>query len=189
MPDLKLDFDSNIVVIGGASFEAENDRLIVLQDEYRSGYECPKCLDKDIRSMQGREVSVIDCENCGGKGNYQKGNLTVKCSVCEAKGFVPCPECQGKGGTIIMAETAKRLPTTGTIVSLGPDIADKRKRGDKVIYPSFSGHAFDLKAYDVHGKVVDAVIVILRDQEIIARMYGTLEQNQVKSSKALHTAA
>jgi co-chaperonin GroES (HSP10) len=163
-----------------------------LQDEYRSGYECPRCLDKDIRSIQGREVSVIDCDNCGGKGSYMKGDsgLLFKCACCDTKGYIPCPECQGKGGTIIMAESAKRMPTTGTIVSLGPLVAEKSwKRGDKCIYPSFSGTAYDLNALDAHGKVIPIVIVVLRDQDILSRMYGTLEQNQVKGSKALHTAA
>ena len=139
MPDLKLDFDSNIVELGNAKFEAYGDRLLILQDEYRSGYECPRCLDKDIRSIQGREVSVIDCDNCGGKGSYMKGDsgLLFKCACCDTKGYIPCPECQGKGGTIIMAESAKRMPTTGTIVSLGPLVAEKSwKRGDKCIYPS-----------------------------------------------------
>lgn len=189
MPDIATNFEKNVIWIGAAGFEADNDRLIILQDDYRSGFECPKCLDQDKRTIGGKEVSVVPCENCGGEGHYLKDKkLAVKCSACDGKGVVTCPDCGGKGGTIVLAENTKGRPTTGTIVSIGPDVKN-RKRGDKVIYPSFSGHAYDLAAVTAKGKTVEVVLVILRDSEVLSRMYGSLESNQVKRSAALHTVA
>jgi co-chaperonin GroES (HSP10) len=183
--------NENIIWIGSAGFEAHGDRVVVLQDEYRSGYECALCLDKDKRTIAGKEVSVVPCEPCAGTGRRAKAgnpNLQVKCSDCEGHGIVACPECGGKGGTIVLAENTKGRPTTGTIVSVGPDVT-RWNRGDKCIYPSFAGHAYDLSGVSKTGKVIPVVLVILRDQEILSRMYGTLEQNQVKRSAALNTAA
>lgn len=191
MPDIETNLDENVIRIGDAGFEAFGDRVIVLQDDYRSGYECPRCLDQDKRTYAGREVSVIQCEVCGGTGYRAKAgnpNLQVKCSDCEGFGVVACPECGGKGGTIVLADNTKGKPTTGTIVSVGEDVT-RWKRGEKCIYPSFSGHAYDLSGMNKTGKIVPVVLVILREQEILSRMYGTLEQNQVKRSAALHTAA
>lgn len=187
----KVEETPNIFWVGNAGFEADNDRVIVLQDEYRSGLECPRCLDKNKHTQKGREVSTISCPDCNGKGERPKvGNpaVNIKCSWCVGDGWIPCPECNGKGGTIILAENAKGRPTTGTIVSVGPDIKN-REIGQRVIYPSFSGHAYDLKKIDEHGAVHDVVLVILRSEEILSRMYGSLEQTAVKRSEARYTNA
>lgn len=191
MPETDLKLNENIIWVGAAGFEADNDRLIVLQDAHRSGYECQTCLDENKHTVEGREVSTVPCGECHGEGRRPKaGNsdLTVKCSDCEGRGWKICPDCNGKGGAIILADKAKSRPTTGTIVSIGPDVKN-RNRGDKVIYPSFAGHAYDLSAITAKGKTVEVMLVILRDSEILSRMYGALEQNQVKRSAALHTVA
>lgn len=183
--------NDNIVWVGAAGFEADNDRLIILQDAHRSGYECKTCMDENKHTYEGREVSTVACTECSGEGRRPKaGNaaLTVKCAECDGRGWKVCPDCNGKGGAIILADKDKNRPTTGTIVSIGPDVKN-RKRGDKVIYPSFAGHAYDLTAVTEKGKSVEVVLVILRDSEILSRMYGSLEQNAVKRSAALHTVA
>lgn len=189
MPDIPYDVNDNTIWVGAAGFSAHADRVIVLQDDYRSGFECPKCLDESKRTVSGREVSTVACEDCGGTGKrFKAGNnqIQVKCTECDGEGWLICPECNGKGGTIVLAENQKGRPTTGVIVSIGPEVK-AWSRGDKCIYPSFSGHAYDLTALDKKGKQVAVVLVILRDQEILSRMYGSLEQNQVKKSMALHT--
>src|SRR5437879_362950 len=153
MPDIATDLNQNIIWVGQAGFEADNDRVIVLQDDYRSGFECVTCLDEGKHTVEGREVSTIACEVCHGEGTRPKaGNaeLSVRCSDCEGRGWIVCPECGGKGGTIVIADDQKGRPTTGTIVSLGPDVKN-RERGQKVIYPSFAGHAYDLAGVDRSG--------------------------------------
>jgi co-chaperonin GroES (HSP10) len=192
MPDIATDFSENIIWVGAAGFEAHADRLIILQDDYRSGFECKTCLDEGKRTVNGKEVSTISCEECKGSGRRLKaGNasLTVKCSDCEGEGWKICPDCGGKGGAIVIPEKEKGKPTTGTIVSIGPEVQYAWKRGDKCIYPSFAGHAYDLEGLDQKRKVVKVTLVILRDSEILSRMVGALEQNQVKRSAALHTVA
>jgi hypothetical protein len=191
MPDIAIDLESNIVWIGEAGFEAHADRVIVLQDDYRSGFECPTCLDQGKHTVSGKEVSTVRCEVCQGTGKRPKaGNaeLKVRCTDCSGEGWIVCPDCGGKGGTIVLAENTKGRPTTGTIVSIGPEVT-RWKRGEKCIYPNFSGHAYDLKGFTKNGQVAEVILVILRDEEILSHMYGTLEQNQVKRSAALHTNA
>src|ERR1700752_5153084 len=124
MPDIETNLNENIVWVGQAGFEADNDRVLVLQDDYRSGLECSKCLDEDKRTIGGREVSVIPCEECGGKGAYSKPDTSTvfKCSACSGAGVVPCPECGGKGGTLVIPDKDKGRPTTGTILSIGPEV-------------------------------------------------------------------
>lgn len=192
MPDIATNFDENVIWIGAAGFEAHADRLIILQDDYRSGFECKTCLDEGKRTVNGREVSTVPCEDCHGTGKRPKaGNaqLSVKCSDCDGEGWRVCPDCGGKGGAIVIPDKEKGKPTTGTIVSIGPEVKQLWKRGDKCIYPSFAGHAYDLEGVDQKNKVVKVTLVILRDSEILSRMWGALEQNQVKRSAALHTVA
>jgi co-chaperonin GroES (HSP10)/DNA-directed RNA polymerase subunit RPC12/RpoP len=186
--------DRNIVFVGNTGFEAADDRLIVLQDEFKSGYECARCGDKEHRfkpGIGGQTESVIDCENCNGKGHYQKGEglstNTVFCSLCERTGKVPCPDCDGKGSkTIVLAEDQKGRPTTGTVVSVGFGV-QRYKLGDRVCYPSFSGHAFDLTGVDPEGKTVERTLVIHIERDILAKVHGTLEKRMVRKSMALHT--
>jgi co-chaperonin GroES (HSP10) len=175
--------NENIIYVGQAGFEAFFNRVIVRQDEWRSGYECGRCGGKDIRN----ECSYILCDNCNGSGK----SLIVKdgkCSICDGRGIVICPDCKGKGATLVTPDSAKNRPTTGTIVSVGENV-QHFKIGDKVIYPSFAGHGYDLGGITSEGKPVSAFCVILRDDEILCRMYGTLEQRAVKKSLALHTVA
>ncbi|HEX4503157.1 MAG TPA: hypothetical protein VH187_18645, partial [Scandinavium sp.] len=175
--------NDNIIYVGQAGFEAFFNRVIVLQDEHRSGYECSRCEGKDIRN----ECSYIPCFNCGGTGK----SVIVKdgkCSMCEGSGIVVCPECKGKGALIVFADVSQTRPTTGTIVSVGENV-QHFKLGDKVIYPSSAGHGYDIGGMTEDGQQVNRFILILRDEEILARMYGTLEQRAVKKSIALHTVA
>lgn len=191
MPDIELDLDENIIWIGEAGFDAHHDKVIILQDDYRSGLECQTCLDESKHTVAGREVSTIACEDCGGSGRRLKvGNdsITVKCGGCDGAGWKICPDCNGKGGNIVLPESQKGRPMSGTIVSVGPK-ATLWKRGEKCLYPSFAGHAYDLKAKTRAGKTVDAVLLIIREDEILVRMHGRLEQNTVKKSMALHTNA
>ncbi len=186
---------NNIIWIGDTGFEADDDHLIVLQDEFKSGYECPTCGDKQQRikrgGLDGQTESVIDCDNCNGLGKYPKNGLEIRCSHCDGTGKITCPECGGKGGkSLILPENTKGRPTTGVIKSIGKNIPEKYKLGDRLCYPSFAGHGFDLTGVDLTtGKTIEAFIVILSDRDILAKVHGTLEKRMVKQSMALHTAS
>lgn len=181
----------NVVQLGTASMEAHADRLIVVQDEFRSGYECTTCRGLNVRVIGGGEakqsVSAVACDACKGTGR-SKVVQEAKCSQCKGQGWTACPECGGRGGLIVFDQDSERRPTTGLIVSIGPQVT-AFKRGESVIYTSFSGHAYDLTAPDVNGNDVAVTLVILREQEVLAKVSGHLELRRVKRSAAVSTAA
>jgi DnaJ-class molecular chaperone len=192
--DFRSALETNWIKLGTLEMEATGSKVIVVQDEFRSGYECLTCRAKDIRMVsQTRQASVVKCNECGGTGKQTSVVQAAKrtCNNCEGKGWHICPDCSGTGtadGGLAHAQDSERRPTTGTIVSVG-DSVTKYKRGDSVIYPSFAGDFFDLEAVDVNGVDVKVTIGILGENEIIARVRGHLELRRVKGRKALHTAA
>jgi len=80
---------NGIFELGALKFWALGDRLIIREDEFKSGYEC---------------------EGCGGTG---QSTIVVgaRCAECHGTGVAP--------GGIVTPETAQRRPTTGTIESCG----------------------------------------------------------------------
>lgn len=90
--DLKQD-SLNVIDLSdiGVSMQAIEDKIIILVDGYKSGYECKTC------SGTGRVESNI------------------------AEGMIrSCDDCKGKGTTLHIPDTAKSLPSTGVVVSMGP---------------------------------------------------------------------
>jgi len=193
--DVRSALETNVLKLGTMTMEAHADRIIIIQDPFVSGYECTTCGGKMIVN----DVSHVACDNCNGRGKYHKvvdanGSVTVwseaefKCAKCDGSGSVRCPACDGKGGTIIIPDKAENRPTTGTIVSVGPEVRHF-ERGQAVIYPSFAGYAYDLEAEKIGGGEVKVVIVILRESEVLAKVSGHLELRRVKKTAALSTAA
>lgn len=157
----------NTYKLDDLTFEALGDRLVIQEDEFRSGYECSTC------GGSGK----INCLNCGGAGTVNM----KKCSHC-VEGLVICPECQGKGGLLIVAEESQRRPTSGVIVSAGPKVVDLRL-GQSVLYSNFAGYVIDLNRA---GRPV--TLRILHESEILCRLEGhlTLTNLKGKTEIALH---
>lgn len=114
----------------GIGLEAVGDNILVLVDSYRSGYECTACLGTGQLRMKSRcncdpdipneELEVkrgtrnrfdAACEICG--GDYLSKRIET---------LVMCEKCKGKGSSLFIPENAKTLPTTGVILSKGPDV-------------------------------------------------------------------
>ena len=95
----------------GISLMAVEDKIIVMFDDYKSGYECKNCKGKG---------KIGGCPVCLGTG---KDRFEQTCKTClgNPKFAVLCKECKGKGHLIFIPETAKSLPTTGVVVSMGPE--------------------------------------------------------------------
>jgi DnaJ-class molecular chaperone len=178
---LKSAIETNVLKLGALTMEAFNDRILVIEDEFRSGYECPDCVGK--KKIKSPELEELVCENCQGTGKSIL-NKDVRCSRCRGTGRTLCETCRGKGGVIVVAQASERRPTTGTIVSIG-DKVERAQRGESVIYTSFSGHCYDL---ELPGDEV-VVIRVIQESDILAKVSGHLELRRVKKSAALGSAA
>jgi hypothetical protein len=95
--------------------EALSDKVVVVLDAFKSGYECPQC----------------------------KGTGKMRSTVVEGV-LRTCDKCDGKGATIIIPQRARSIATTGVVVSIGPDV-DKIKLHKRVICTPHSGVALPMK--------------------------------------------
>lgn len=179
--DLKSAIETNVLKLGALTMEAFNDRLLVIEDEFRSGYECPDCVGK--KKIKSPELEELVCESCDGTG---KSVIVrdAKCTRCKGLGRTVCGTCKGKGGVIVVAQASERRPTTGTVVSTG-DKVERAQRGESVIYTSFSGHVYDLELPG--GETI--VIRVIQESDILAKVSGHLELRRVKKSVAVGSAA
>jgi co-chaperonin GroES (HSP10) len=100
--------------VGDVGFSALGDRVVIVEDQFKSGYEC---------------------ETCGGSGK-------VPSTIAGGKPKV-CPTCDGKGGLLVVPDNSQRRPTTGLIVSAG-ELCKSLKVGDSVLFSNFAGFAVDM---------------------------------------------
>jgi co-chaperonin GroES (HSP10) len=152
-------FIRNIYTAGPTGFEAAFNYICVLEDEFRSGYECQTC------DAKGR----IPCTEC--EDGKSKLNPDIVCKTCHGEKSVTCPDCDGKKEFIVVPDKAKTRPTSGQVVSCGKTVQEWQI-GDRVLYPSFRGEVIDLKGLDAKG--IESVIVLrfLKDSEVICRLHG-----------------
>lgn len=185
--------EGNVFWVGATGFAARGERIIIREDEHKSGYECLRCMDKEHRTLEGKEVSILTCDACAGEGKRLKaGNdaLTVKCSDCEGRGFIPCPDCDGKGtpkGGVIIPDSQKSEPMTGEVVSVGPE-AKVYSLGDRVMFPSYSGHRSKVTAKEKNtDREEEVALRFIQEGDVIAQLYGELELRSFKGTQALYT--
>jgi co-chaperonin GroES (HSP10) len=155
--------NSIAIIAGKLAVEALNNKVMVVEDEFRMGYECSLC-----GGGEGISQSKIKCDECSGTGTraVRGTDINKKCSTCEGSGEVVCPQCQGKGGLLIAPDTAKRRPSTGRIVSIGPEVK-KVEVGDYVLYTNFAGTSVNFKNF--------GVLRTMSENEIIGRLYSAQE--------------
>jgi len=167
---------SNIYHAADMGFEASFERVLVLEDEFRSGYECDRC----------KEKGKITCDNCQGQGNTAGISLdgrppvAKKCSQCSGEGKLQCPDCKGKGMLLEIPDVAKRRPTTGQIVSLGSEVKGY-KLHEFVAYPNFCGEVWDLSGLDAEGVERTVVLRIMKEREILCKISGHLSLRRMKN--------
>jgi len=183
----------NVFWVGLTGFCAKGERVAVRQDEHKSGYECLRCMDRDKRTMEGKDVSVITCEECKGEGTRPKAgnaNLTVKCSDCDGRGYLPCPDCKGTGTStgIVLPDSSKSDAMTGIIVSIGPDVK-AYKLGDRVMFPSYAGALSNIKGKNKKTGVEQKIrLRFIQEGDIIAQLYGELEMRSFDGTQLLYTS-
>ena len=162
--------NANIYHAGPCSFEAATENhILLIEDPFVSGYECKAC----------EKSGKITCDNCNGSGKSSVVEHAV-CGKCKGEKQIECHYCNGKGETIVIPEVAERRPTTGRIVSAGPD-CKHLEVGQTVMYGSFCGTAFDLEGLDAQGIERKIVLRIIRESEVQLRLTGHLELRRVKN--------
>lgn len=150
--------------VGEVEFIALADRVVVEEDEFRSGYECNACAGK------GKLV----CVGCQGTGKSAV-NPEIQCKDCHGSLTVTCSECGGKGGLLVIPEQSERRPSSGRVVSAGED-CKTLKVGDNVLYSNFAGHAIDLDRVGL-----SIVLRILHEKEVLCRVSGHLELRTLRN--------
>jgi co-chaperonin GroES (HSP10) len=178
-PQYHWEEKTNTFSIGTVTFEAQADRLIILEDEFRSGMGCPRCNPKGTGNALNRDKFTVACDNCDGKGSYTREGIEKKCSSCEGLGKVVCPDCRGAGTStgIVLPETATKRPGTGKVVSAGPSCLHT-KLGESVLYSNFAGYVIDLS---------ECSIRIIHESEVLAKVNGHLEFNRLNGKTELAT--
>ena len=159
---------SNVYRAGHLTFEASFDRVLIVEDEFRSGYECDHC----------NKTGKLDCPDC--VDGFSTLNKNIQCKTCSATKHIECPECNGKGAVIVIPETSQRRPTTGTIVSLGSDVKGY-KLGESVCYPNFCGETWTLPGIDFDGVERTVELRIMKEREILCKITGQLSVKRMKN--------
>jgi len=132
--------DSNIIYViqGKIGLEAVEDKILVLIDKFRSGYECKRCNETGV-------IGLCACELEQRPGTNRLGGV---CKICngsyESLRGKECPDCKGSGQTIIIPESTKSMPTSGKIVSRGPKCT-VREIGERVIFGAHTGYFIPFK--------------------------------------------
>jgi hypothetical protein len=159
-PTQPLEVDTtkeNIIFIiqGKLGLEAIEDKILILIDKFRSGYECKDCAES------GTYISC-ECERAGHPGQNRLGGLCKYCngSYSTRKGK-SCISCNGTGTTLIMPENARAIPTSGIIVSVGP-LCKTRKVGERVLFGAHTGYYLPFKG--------NAKIRVMREDEPMCKI-------------------
>ena len=156
--------DSNRVKVDKLDFQFEGwaDKLIILIDDYRSGFECQTCNGTTkVRVQCGCVIAgrpglknrfSEQCEEC--HGDYQSKDRMETCTACG-----------GKGALLVIPQTAKSLPTTGTIVSVGELCKlSGSVRGRRVAFSPHTGTMIPLKG--------NVRLKIMREHECLCSVFG-----------------
>jgi co-chaperonin GroES (HSP10) len=159
--------DPNAYHTGPVSWIAMFERILIIEDRFRSGYECDEC----------DETGKVPCTDC--VDGHSSLNAEILCKTCEGSKLKMCEPCKGKGVLLDIPEVAQRRPTTGTVVSIGQDVHTV-KRGDTVLYSNYVGEVYDLPGVDQLQRPITVTLRVMKEREIICRVEGHLELKRVK---------
>lgn len=143
------------------------DQVIILEDKFKSGYECSKC--------GGDCYLDAPCDFCKGTGKENMGSSGERlCRMCcpinliQSMGTQPgkklCDVCEGRGGLLIAPEMSQRRPTSGVIKAMGSDVM-MHDLEDRALYSMFAGTAINFKQR--------GTIRIMHEHEIMGVIVGT----------------
>ena len=143
------------IVQGKIALEAVEDKIIIMLDPFKTGYECKACDGTGIEKV---------CNICNGSG---KNRFDMTCQACEGEPHKyegqTCRACKGVGASLIIPESAQSLPTSGRIVSVGPDVK-KRKVGERYLFGVHVGYFLPFKG--------NIRLRCMREHEVLCRIYS-----------------
>lgn len=169
--DLLVEQKNTFTVVGSDLLvEALGDRIIILEDKFRTGYECKTC--------DGDGYLPEVCPMCKGAKMEGADETLTLCRWCrplmageaDALGHKRCPDCQGKGGLIVVPQEQERRPASGIITSIGPQVKTL-KVGERVMYSNFAGNAINFKQ--------KSVMRVMAEKEVMCKLYGTGELGKI----------
>lgn len=151
--DVELGYNNILEITNlGIGIEAIGDKIVVLMDSFRSGYECTGC--KGVGKVKNEIRCKCDPPDWNADTNLTPGTRNrfgEPCLECmgnykQKRKFEvqTCPTCKGKGSTIIIPDSAKSLPTTGIVISCGPDVT-KIKLHSRIVATPHSGIYIPMK--------------------------------------------
>ena len=133
---VSFDKEKNFVyaVQGKIALEATEDKIVILLDKFKTGFECSECAGTGV-------LQQCSCRT----GTNRFGSTCTKCNG-EPMSFAgkDCPICKGRGTSIIIPESSKSLPTSGIIVSAGPQCT-KREVGERILFGAHTGYYLPFK--------------------------------------------
>jgi len=145
------------VVAGKLALEAVENKILILIDKFKSGYECKDCNETGI--YQG-----CTCARLGTPGVKENGKSCVYRDGCSKQVVgTTCRTCKGTGSTLILPPNARGIPTSGVIVSVGP-LANKRKINERVLFGAHTGYFLPFKG--------NAKIRCMREDEILCLIHS-----------------
>jgi hypothetical protein len=171
--------------------EAIGDNIIVLLDSYKSGYECTTC--KGTGKMQSDTRCI--CDPPEGTQLYKEqvieGNVLpgtrnrhgALCESCEGNyldkrksSIVDCKACSGKGALLFIPKHQQALPTTGIILSVGPEVTRKGiEKNIRVVCGPHAGTGIPMMGY--------IPIKVYRQHEPLCRMYNMLPDGKAQKEE------
>jgi co-chaperonin GroES (HSP10) len=156
--DVKREENIIFVVAGKLGLEAVEDKILILIDKFKSGYECKDC------NGTGKYIAC-DCLRAGREFGVTSTNKTCRLKDICVKQVVgeDCKTCKGKGDTLVLPENARAIPTSGIIVSKGP-LVTKREIGERVLFGAHTGYYLPFKG--------NAKIRCMREDEVLAKIYS-----------------
>lgn len=151
------------IVAGKLGLEAIGDKILILIDKFKSGYECKDC------NETGKYVGC-ECTRRGDYGVNLNGKVCSFRDACDKQTEgATCKTCNGTGSTVIMPENARAIPTSGVIVSIGP-ACTKRKINERVLFGAHTGYYLPFKGA--------AKIRVMREDEVMCLIYA-INNNEV----------
>lgn len=135
--EVKLDGSNKVEFPGFPfTFRALNEKILISIDIHKTGYECKEC--KGTGKIETGKKRIA-------------GELVIGKSIKWETVMTECSACEGRGGLLVLPETAKNLPTTGIIVSMGRKAKEELAKedvhiGDRVLFGMYAGSMIPTKA-------------------------------------------